>query len=218
MANIISLEASPQQAFDRAEAALRAEGAVALPTDTVYGLAALASSRAGVARLFELKQRPAAMPIATLVADEAQALELVADLPEAAGQLMRQFWPGPLTLVLPLRPSLLEVYAGLGSAADGTIGVRCPAAEWLNRLAQAVGPIAATSANLHDGSVCETAADIADLFGSSEADAGLDLVVDGGRLETVASTVVRWLDGQLAVLRQGPITEAQLRQALSPLN
>src|SRR5262249_51388385 len=117
-------------ALDAAARALRAEQVVVLPTDTVYGLAALPQSARAVDELSVLKGRPPSMPIAILVASREQALDLAGAVPDAAERLMEAFWPGPLTLVLPARDS------------DGveTVGVRCPDHEFVRDLAHRVCP------------------------------------------------------------------------------
>src|SRR5215831_9350473 len=135
-------------ALGAAARALQAEHVFVLPTDTVYGLAALPRSARAVDDLSVLKDRPSSMPIAMLVASREQALTLAGAVPDAAERLMEAFWPGPLTLVLPARDG------------DGpeTVGVRCPGHEFVRDLAQRVGPLAVTSANRHGHPTDVTAA------------------------------------------------------------
>lgn len=182
--------------------ALEAGGTVVLPTDTVYGLAALPSIGGATEPLATLKGRPDAQPFAVLVADVAQALELVAPPSPTVRGWMDEHWPGPLTLVLPRSPAA----AGLALGGDpATIGVRCPAHGFVRALARRVGPLATTSANRHGRPTPRTAA---------EAAAGLagavDLVVDGGPAGTVASTVVDATAEPWRVLRVGAIDPARL--------
>jgi tRNA threonylcarbamoyl adenosine modification protein (Sua5/YciO/YrdC/YwlC family) len=187
-------------ALDAAAQALRAEQVVVLPTDTVYGLAALPQSARAVDELAVLKDRPPSMPIAILVASREQALTLAGAVPDAAERLMEAFWPGPLTLVLPARDS------------DGpqTVGIRCPDHEFVRDLAQRVGPLAVTSANRHGQPTDETAAGAAHSLAREVA-----LVIDGGRCAGIASTVVDATDPNLPLLREGSIRrEAIVRVAL----
>lgn len=192
-------------ALDRAIGVLAAGGAVVLPTDTVYGLAALPSVPGATDQLFALKGRAGTQPFAVLVADTAQALELVEPpAPEVRGWMDRH-WPGPLTLVLRRSPAAGALALG-GDA--GTIGVRCPAHRFVRALAAAVGPLATTSANRH-GEPSPTTAQAA----ASSLTATVGLVVDGGPAGTVASTVVDASGPAGApwrVLREGAITPGVL--------
>jgi L-threonylcarbamoyladenylate synthase len=175
-------------ALDRAEAVLRAGGTVVLPTDTVYGLATLPDRQQ---RLAELKGRPEAMPIAVLVASTEQAARLATVTP-AAGKLAARFWPGPLTLVLP-------------TGEGRTLGIRCPDAAWVQALARRVGPIATTSANRHgEPTPVEGPAAAAALVEPP------DLLVDGGPCAGTASTVVDVTGSSPLVLREGPISRAEV--------
>jgi L-threonylcarbamoyladenylate synthase len=191
----------------RAAAALRGGGVVVLPTETVYGLGALPSVPGATARIFELKGRAADVPLAVLCADADQALAL-ADEPSATVERMaKAFWPGPLTLVLRRRPGLGYE---LGEPA-ATVGVRCPDNDVVRALAAEVGPIAATSANLHGQPTPPTASEVAALFGD-----GVAAIIDGGPCTGVPSTVVdATLDdpSSWTVLRPGAITLADLLES-----
>jgi L-threonylcarbamoyladenylate synthase len=186
--------------------ALRGGEVVALPTDTVYGLAALPTIAAATDRLFALKGRGTDTPIAVLCADAAQAFGLAApDAPTPeVRQIAEHLWPGPLTLVLPRRPGLGYE---LGEPA-ATVGVRCPDHALVQALAAAVGPIATTSANRHREPTAPTAEGVVATFG-----VGLALVLDGGRCEAPPSTVVAVTGAEWKVLREGPIPVAELRAA-----
>ena len=190
------------RATEQAAAALAAGGVVVLPTDTVYGLAALPGDRSATDRLFRLKDRSERTPLAILCATPDQALELVD--PVAVTELRRataRWWPGPLTVVAPRRAG---VALHLGEPVT-TIGLRVPDDDLVRTLAERVGPIAATSANRHGEPTPATAV---------EAAAGLlgpvDLVVEGGRLDGGASTVVDVTTSPWRVLREGPITAQDL--------
>jgi L-threonylcarbamoyladenylate synthase len=198
MSRVVAVEASPsRQVIGQAADALRAGEAIVLPTETVYGLAALASVPGATARLFELKGRGPNVPVAVLCADVEQALAL-ADSPGAVvREVAEKHWPGPLTLVLRRRPHL--EYA-LGEPA-ATIGLRCPDHALVRALAREVGPIATTSANRHGEPTPQGAAEVAALFGD-----GVALVIDGGPCTGTPSTVIDAVGDQWKVLRQGEVS------------
>ncbi len=127
-----------------AAAILRAGGLVAVPTETVYGLAARADDGAAVAGIYAAKGRPSFNPLIVHVADAAQA-EALALFPPLAHVLAARFWPGPLTLVLPRRAD--AAVASLVTAGLETIALRCPAHAVMQALVRDVGPLAAPSAN-----------------------------------------------------------------------
>jgi L-threonylcarbamoyladenylate synthase len=200
--------AVPDDVVERVAAALAAGGAVVLPTDTVYGLAALPRDHAATDRLFALKGRSAHTPLAVLCADVDQVLELVDPAVEAlvraAGQ---RWWPGPLTLVLPRR---IGVHLYLGEP-DTTIGVRIPDHPLVRAVAATVGPVAATSANRHGEPTPSSAEAAAAALGP-----GVALVVDGGELAVTASTVVDATRRPGTVLRDGPIPGAEVLALQEP--
>jgi L-threonylcarbamoyladenylate synthase len=179
-------------ALDAAEAALRVGEAIVVPTDTVYGLAALPSS---METLYALKGRPESLPIAVLVDSLDQAASVVA-MSGVAARLARAFWPGPLTIV---RPRL---------DATGTLAVRCPDHVFIHLLARRVGPLAVTSANRHGEATPTEARDAA-----ASLTGDVSLVIDGGPCQGVPSTVVDATGAQLTIIRAGPITEEQVRAA-----
>lgn len=187
-----------------AERWLRQSEPVVVPTETVYGLAALARDRAGVERVFQIKGRPADNPLIAHVADLAQAREL-GQLGPLAEELARLFWPGPLTLVVDARESLPWLSAGLDS-----IALRLPSHGFMRALIERVGPIAAPSANL-SGRPSPTQAAHAqlDLAGL------VPLIVDGGALEHgLESTVVDARSSAPRLLRPGAVTVEQIEAAL----
>lgn len=196
------VSADEESALDQAVSVLGSGGTVVLPTDTVYGLAALPSVEGATQALFDLKARSGDHPLAVLVADLDQALELVSLHEPAVGRWMAELWPGPLTLVL--RRSAVASGLALGGEPT-TIGVRCPDHPFVRALAAEVGPIATTSANRSGEPTPTTAAEAAaSLVGS------VDLVVDGGPAGVVASTVVDASGDGWAILREGAVTAEQL--------
>nr|WP_226383555.1 L-threonylcarbamoyladenylate synthase [Paenibacillus massiliensis] len=192
-------------AFQEAAALLRHGKTVAFPTETVYGLGADARNDQAVSSIFMAKGRPSDNPLIVHIADRAQLDELVEHVDELAEQLIRDFWPGPLTLVLPVRAGVLSarVTAGLN-----TVAVRMPDhAVALRLLAEAACPVAAPSANLSGRPSPTTAAHVLE-----DLDGRIDGILDAGPTGVgVESTVVETSpDGKVTILRPGGITAEQL--------
>lgn len=203
------MDAADASTWSRAEACLAEGGVVAVPTDTVYGVAAAVAHPAAVVALFALKDRDAAKPVAVLVADVTQAAEATTMGP-VARRLAERFWPGALTLVLP-RAAGFDI--DLGGAGD-TVGVRAPAHPGLIALCRSLGPLATTSANRSGRPTPPDAAGVANEL----AGTGVELVVDGGPAPGgTASTVVRVDGEELTVLRTGPIGAGDLHGAIADL-
>ena len=203
--NTLCLPASDPQAIPRAWAVLQRGGLVAIPTDTVYGVAADAFSPAGIDRLYEAKGRDAAKAIPVLLGELEQLSRVAAALPPYAYRLARAFWPGALTLVVASHPSLPP---NLSPAP--TVGVRMPDHPLALALLRRAGPLATTSANLSGGPNPLTAQDVL-----AQLDGRIELVLDGGACPGgVPSTVVDATRNELSILRQGPITLAMLQQTL----
>jgi tRNA threonylcarbamoyl adenosine modification protein (Sua5/YciO/YrdC/YwlC family) len=188
--------ADDPRALDLASEQLLAGRAVVLPTETVYGLAALPSVPGATAQLFTLKGRPEDVPLAVLVDSIDQVAAWVEPPSAAVERLCETHWPGPLTVVLRRRA---DVHLELGG--DGrTVGVRCPDHDLVRRLARRVGPIATTSANRHGEPTPVTAQEVAEVVGQGDV-----LALDGGRCAGVASTVVDATGPRLRILRRGPV-------------
>lgn len=212
MEGVVHLADEPDRALNAAAEALRTGQAVIFPTDTVYGLAALPSVPGAVANLAAIKGRAATQPIAALVADVDQALGLLQPVPAEFEPLARAFWPGGLTLIGPSSSPLAVELGGDGT----TVGVRCPAHDFARALAEAVGPIAATSVNPTGEAPIQTAADAAAFVHQSAAGHHVAVIVDGGPGGGTASTVVSLVGPDPVVLREGDLSEAELRAVLQP--
>ncbi len=175
---------------------------VAIPTETVYGLAADATNGEAVARIYAAKGRPSFNPLIVHVPSLAEA-ETIAHFDETAHGLAERHWPGPLTLVVPLRPD--SGIAALVAAGLPTIALRVPAHPAMRDLLAAVGrPLAAPSANA-SGGISPTRAEhvLSSLAGR------IPLVVDGGATgHGLESTILAVTDGRVRLLRPGPIIEA----------
>jgi L-threonylcarbamoyladenylate synthase len=185
--------------------AVRAGGVVVVPTDTVYGLAASPAVPGATDRIFAAKGRAPDVPLAVLCAHAEQAFSLADPgvLTDDVRRLVARHWPGPLTLVLPRRAG---VSLALGDPPT-TVGVRCPDHALVRALAEAVGPIAATSANRHGEPTAETAAPLAEIFGDA-----VDVIVDGGRCGGAPSTVVDVTGARWRVLRIGALSLGELER------
>ena len=201
-ANLKSSEA--EKALQRAAEILRAGGLVALPTETVYGLGANALDAAAVSRIFAAKQRPAWDPVIVHVADEAMLDGLVCKIPEAARKLMKAYWPGPLTLLLPRTEAVPHAV----TAGRPLVGVRMPAHPVALELIRRAGvPVAAPSANTFGHISPTTAAHVL-----HDLDGRIDAVVDAGPTEHgVESTVLDPCQTPMVIYRPGAVTSVQIR-------
>jgi L-threonylcarbamoyladenylate synthase len=188
--------------FLRARDVLRAGGLVALPTDTVYGLCAVATDGAAVERLYEVKVRDPKQPLPLFVGSIEQA-RLIVEMNDAADALASKFWPGALTIVLRKKPA----FATRASAGGDTIGVRVPDDPMLRELALDLGPITGTSANIAGREECRTAAEVRAQLGNN-----VDLAVDAPVAASgKPSTIVDCVDpANIRLLREGAIDRAAI--------
>ncbi len=204
MARMITEVAIAAEALQRGEL-------VAFATETVYGLGGVALWPETVARIFEVKGRPTFDPLIVHVPDLAAVRELVTEFPACAERLAREFWPGPLTLVLPKAACIPDlVTSGLGSVA-----VRIPRHPLALELLRRVGlPIAAPSANLFGRVSPTTAAHVADQLGDR-----IEWILDGGPCEVgVESTVLAIpASGPPTLLRPGGIPLEQIEAVIGPV-
>ncbi|MGQ9523336.1 MAG: L-threonylcarbamoyladenylate synthase [Armatimonadota bacterium] len=183
---------------------------VAIPTDTVYGLAARLDDREAVRSLYRAKGRPEGRPIPVLVSDVSEVYRLAANVPPYAEELMRRFFPGPLTLVLKAGEWIPEEI----TAGSGKVGVRMPNCEAaLKVIRQCGGALAVTSANLSGCPEALTADEVISAIGDR-----IDAVLDGGAcVGGVPSTVVDVTCEPPAVLRRGALPVEEIKKALSGL-
>ncbi len=187
--------------------ALRRGQLVVLPTDTVYGVAASARSAEAITRLFAAKGRPADNPIPLLLSDADCLARVCVQVPEAAYRLAEAFWPGPLTIALPKAPDLPAALTPLP-----TVGVRVPDHDLTRAVIRAMGgALAVTSANRSGGPNPLTVPEARQQLGSA-----VSYYLDGGPAPGgVPSTVVTFDGtGALRVVREGPLSLADLRAAL----
>ncbi|HET9590049.1 MAG TPA: L-threonylcarbamoyladenylate synthase, partial [Anaerolineales bacterium] len=189
------LPADAPDAIARALQILRAGGLVAFPTDTVYGLGALAFDGRAVESIYTAKDRPTERAIPILVGDIGDLEKVAVEIPKNAQVLASRFWPGPLTILVPKRPELPDAVS-----ATSTIGVRVPDHEIARALLRAAGPMAVTSANLSGQTSPATAKEVfVQLHGR------IGLIIDGGRTPGgLPSTVVDCSGETIRILREGP--------------
>lgn len=179
---------------------------VALPTETVYGLAADATNGKAVARIFEMKGRPSFNPLICHV-DSMEMAREHAQVNETAEKLMKSFWPGPLTIVLPKQQN--SSIHPLASAGLDTVGLRCPAGLAQNVIASFGKPLAAPSANRSGRISPTTAQHVAQSLGHKEL-----LILDAGPCSVgVESTIVKTLVDRIVILRPGSVTQEMLEDA-----
>lgn len=199
--------AATEEAIRRAAGLLARGGLVAIPTETVYGLAALALEPAAVRRIFEAKGRPARNPLIVHVPGIDAARGLASEWTPAAERLARRFWPGPLTIVVRKAAIVPDVV----TAGGDTVAIRCPSHPVARRLLELLGrPIAAPSANLSLGVSPTTAAHVATSLGDR-----VDLILDAGPCERgIESTVVDCSAAPARLLRPGPVDRAAIEAAL----
>jgi len=194
-------------AVEQAAAILRAGGLVALPTETVYGLAANALESESVEKIYAAKGRPEKNPIIVHVESTSMARECVATWPDAAARLAKAFWPGPLTLVLPKADCIPDVVTAGGS----TVGVRWPSHPLMQAVIRASRfPLAAPSANMSNHISPTSAEHVRTQMGEA-----LPLIVDGGQSQVgIESTVVEVCEGGVNVLRPGMISRESIAASL----
>ena len=184
-----------------------AGGLVAVPTETVYGLAGNGMDEKAVEKIYEVKGRPAIKPLSLMVASPEEIGRFAVEVPDAAKTLAEKFWPGPLTIVLKANPDIPEIVR----AGGDTIGLRCPDhALTLQALREAGVPFAAPSANLSGAPSPKTAGDVLKVF-----DGVIDAVIDGGACTLGReSTILDMSKKPYRVLRQGALPEESISDAL----
>jgi len=195
------------ESLARAVEVLRRGGLVAIPTETVYGLAADALDEEAVAGIFRAKGRPSSNPIIVHVADAAMARSLAASWPAAADAVANRLWPGPVTVVVPRGPRVPDIV----TAGGATVALRCPAHPLARRLIAASGlPLAAPSANRSEAVSPTTAHHVLEGLGNR-----IDLILDGGPCtKGIESTVIDCTTSPPRILRPGPLSRADLEAAV----
>ena len=180
-------------------------GVVAVPTDTVYGIACSVNNSAAIQSLYKIKIRESIKAIPVLIADLNQLDQVATSLNDYAIKLALSFWPGALTLIVAknlLLPANLTIHP--------TVGVRIPDHDWLREIIRKTGPLAATSANISGEASPSTANQVLE-----QLNGRIELVIDGGECKGgIASTVVDCSGEEFNILRNGSITPDQIRLAI----
>jgi len=182
-------------------------GLVGLPTDTIYGLAGNGLDAEAVAKIYEIKGRPAVKALILLVPDILAAEKVCAEIPDSARLLAEKFWPGPLTLVLRRGGNVPDIVTAHGN----TIGVRCPNHPKALEFLRLTGlPAAAPSANISDMPSPKSADEVLAYF-----DGKIECVIDGGNCSLgFESTIVDLTSEKYKIIRQGALPEEMIRQVL----
>lgn len=207
--HIIGIDPAGENAVPvRAVAAALLEDAVAAyPTETFYALGAAAFSKKAVDKVYRLKKRDVSKPLSVIASDLDMVKEISASLPPYFRALAGEFWPGPLTLVLPAAAGLPERLLGPGR----TIAVRIPPLAWLRALVGEIcQPLTATSANLSGERELADPADVSALFSGK-----VELIVDGGPTPGgLPSTIVDLTADRPRILREGAVSAARIQSIL----
>lgn len=176
---------------------LSAGEVVGVPTETVYGLAASLSKQAAIQQIFSLKGRPANNPLIIHIADTSQLYPFVNNFPEGFEQLSKAFWPGPLTLILPIKPNIIFPIV---TANLPTAGFRIPNHPLTKQLIKAIGPLVMPSANLSGRPSATLPEHVEDDFGADFP------VLDGGACtKGLESTILAFNEDAWSILRQGSL-------------
>lgn len=200
------LPTNHEDAIPHAMQVLMLGGLVAFPTDTVYGVGALAFDAEAVESIYAAKDRPVEKAIPVLIGGPEDLEKVTAELSPMAAKLAARFWPGPLTLVVSKHPDLPHVIS-----AAPTVGVRVPDHPVARALLQAAGPMAVTSANISGEVSPKTVEEV-----SRQLSGRIPLILDGGETPGgVPSTVVDCLGTEPVILREGPIPLREIQFVLS---
>lgn len=184
---------------------LQTGGIVAFPTDTVYGVGALAFDNAAIESIYTAKDRPIEKAIPILIGDLSDLEKVAEDIPDMALRFAARFWPGPLTCIVPKKQTLPPAVS-----ATSTVAVRIPDHPDARALLRAAGPMAVTSANLSGQPSPSTALDV-----YQQLNGRIPLILDGGKTPGgVPSTLVDCTGDEPVILREGPISLDKLRSLL----
>ncbi len=193
-------------AFEEVLNTIRSGGVVALPTDTVYGIACSVTDPKAIQSLYEIKIRESIKAIPVLIADLDQIEQVASRLNEHALKLAKSFWPGALTIIVEKNgalPGNLTIHP--------TVGIRIPDHDWLRAIMRETGPLAATSANMSGDSSPSSAEQVL-----VQLEGRIELIIDGGECKGgISSTVVDCSTDEIVILRKGGISSEEILAALN---
>jgi L-threonylcarbamoyladenylate synthase len=199
-------EIIPASEIQTALQILQSGGIVAFPTDTVYGLGALAFNNNAIESIYTVKDRPIEKAIPILIGNLSNLDKVAKDIPNMALRFAARFWPGPLTCVIPKKQTLPSAVS-----ATPTVAVRIPDHHDARSLLRAAGPMAVTSANISGKPSPSTAQEV-----YNQLNGRIPLILDGGKTKGgIPSTLVDCTGKEPVILREGPISLSELLAALS---
>ena len=194
-------EPETKEALTAASHVLLAGGLAAIPTDTVYGFAALVHDKNAIDKLYKIKERDHHKSIAVLLGDAEQAQLVAHEFPAKAQRLAEKYWPGALTIIIRKKTGLPE-----NLTSNDLVGLRIPNFDFTRELIRITGPLAVTSANISGQPPAKSIEEFAGELGSQ-----LDLIIDGGRSSGgVPSSVINCESEPAVVLREGAIPSKDL--------
>ncbi len=209
MARILTVPSDPPPSFFvRIVDLVRRGGLLAVGTESSYALAASVSVPDALDRVVRSKRRPSGKPLLVLIGEQSQLDSLAGVIPSWVHTIVNEFWPGPLTVIVPAQPEVSPVL----TAGTGTIGIREPAPAFLRSLLRYTGPLTGTSANRSGHVPCLTAEEVEAALGHD-----VDLILDtgpapGNRPSTLLSVV-----DEPAILRAGPVSAEEIQRVLSKI-
>ncbi len=207
MATVLQLSSLPSpQLIHQVAQCLQDGGVVSVPTDSFYALSVSPFNEMALERLMQIKGERSHKPFPVLVGDPSQLKQLTEDIPDVARTLMKEFWPGLLTLILQARTTLSPILTG----GQGTIGVRQPNDPRVCELLKHTGPLTGTSANRSGQPPAQSAGDVMEQLGSV-----VDLIVDGGLAPGGQPSTVLQVEPELRIIRQGAISRERLQKILA---
>lgn len=195
------VSASTPNALTSALEILLSGGLVAFPTDTVYGVGSLAFHEKAIESIYVAKDRPMEKAIPVLIGDDTDLGKVADEIPMFAMRLIARFWPGPLTILVPKKPTLPEAIS-----ATSTVGVRVPDHDISRALLRLAGPMAVTSANISGQPSPTSAQQVYEQLAGR-----IPMIIDGGKTPGgVPSTLVDCTGTEIQILREGPISREEL--------
>jgi L-threonylcarbamoyladenylate synthase len=196
------------ETIDRAREVLLSGGVVAYPTESFYGLAVDATNEQAIIRLFSAKKRRPDRPVLILIPSVESLAQYAATIPPVGRRLIREFWPGGLTIVFDASSKVSQLL----TAKSGKIGIRLSSHPLATALTRSIGrPITGTSANVSGEGSCSTAKEVFDSLGDS-----VDLILDGGKTEgKIGSTVLDVTVDPPKILREGMVSREKLVRCLN---